>query len=115
MFRADFEEDGSMFRVETHHKADTLLIRAEGRLSGDNAEHAQSLITRCTGGTRTVIDLTDLTAIDTIGEEILSFFGRLGARFVADNAYSRYLCERLDLPLVSPAVHNDNSGKNARK
>lgn len=104
-----------MFRVETHHETDTLLIRVEGRLSGDNAEHAQSLIPRCTGGTRTIIDLTDLTAIDSTGEEVLSLFGRLGARFVADNAYSRYLCERLDLPVVSRAVHSRNSGENARK
>ena len=104
-----------MFRVETHHETDALLIRVEGRLSGDNAEHARTLITRCTGGMRTVIDLTDLMAIDSTGEEVLSFFGRLGARFVADNAYSRYLCERLDLPLVAPTVHSGNRGEAARK
>jgi hypothetical protein len=30
----------------------------------------------------------------------LLFFGGLGAEFIADNVYARYLCERLHLPLA---------------
>lgn len=104
-----------MFRVDTHEDTGALLIKIEGKLCGDYAENARSLIRRCNGGMQTVIDLTDITSIDSAGEEILSFLGRLGARFVADNAFSRYLCERLQLALVTPAVHNGNSAKGNRK
>ena len=104
-----------MLRVDTHEDTGTLLIRIEGKLCGNYAEHARSLITRCNGKMQTVIDLTDVTSIDSAGEEVLSFLGRLGARFVAENAFARYLCERLQLPLVTPAVHNGNSGKGNRQ
>lgn len=104
-----------MLRVDTHEDTGALLVKIEGKLCGDYAEHARSLIRRCNGRMQTIVDLTDVTSIDSAGEEVLSFLGRLGARFVAENAYSRYLCERLQLPLVMPALHNGNNGKGNRK
>jgi len=50
------------------------------------------------------VDLTDVTFVDSVGENVLSLFGRVGAEFIADNAYPRGLCERLNLPLTRPAV-----------
>ena len=79
-------------------------MKIEGQLSGDYAEHTRTLLTRCNTEMKLVVDLTDVTFVDSIGEDVLSHFGRAGAEFIADNAYSRDLCQRLNLPLTRPAV-----------
>jgi hypothetical protein len=89
-----------MLRVEMHDVANALVMKLEGRFIGEYAEYARSLVTRCKTELRLIVDLAEVTAIDSTGEEVLSFFGRLGAEFIADNVYARYLCERLHLPLT---------------
>ena len=90
-----------MFRVEINNGANALVMKIEGQLSGNYAEHTRMLMTHCNTELPLVVDLTDVTFVDSEGEGVLSFFGRLGAEFVADNAYSRDLCERLNLRLSS--------------
>jgi hypothetical protein len=77
-----------------------MIMKLEGRFTGEYAEYARSLVTRCKIEMRLVVDLAEVTAVDAVGEEVLSFFGRLGAEFIADNVYARYLCGRLHLPLT---------------
>jgi len=89
-----------MLRVEMHDAANAIVMKLEGRFIGDYAEYTRTLVTRCKTDMRLVVDLTEVTAVDSAGEEVLSFFGRLGAEFIADNIYARYLCERLHLPLT---------------
>ncbi len=89
-----------MLRVEMHDAANAMIMKLEGRFTGEYAEYARSLVTRCETGLRLIVDLAEVTAVDSVGEEVLSLFGRLGAEFVADNIYARYLCERLHLPLT---------------
>jgi hypothetical protein len=89
-----------MLRVETCNSADTWHIMLEGRFTGDDAEHARMLITRCPVGIKLIVDLTEIVFIDDTGEEVLSFLGRLGAEFVAPNSYSLDVCERLDLSVA---------------
>ena len=89
-----------MLRVEIHNYPQTLSLRLEGRFTGDDAENTRTLMTRCREGMRLLVDLTDVTFIDSIGEEVLSFFGRFGAEFVAQTSYSLDVCERLHLPLA---------------
>ena len=93
-----------MFRLEMHHGANALVMKIEGQLSGNYAEHTRTLLTRCNTELPLVLDLTDVTFVDSVGEAVLSFSGRLGAEFIADNDYSRDLCERLHLPLTGAAV-----------
>jgi hypothetical protein len=93
-----------MFRVEMHHGASALVMKIEGQLSGNYAEDTRTLMTRRNTELPLVVDLTDVTFVDSVGEGVLSFFGRLGAEFIADDAYSRDLCERLNLPLTRAAV-----------
>jgi hypothetical protein len=93
-----------MFRVEMHHGADALFMKIEGQLSGDYAEYARTLVTLGKSEMKLVVDLTDVTFADSVGEEVLSLFGRVGAEFIADNSYSRDLCERLTLPLARTAL-----------
>lgn len=93
-----------MLRVEMHDAANAVVMKLEGRFIAEYAEYAQSLVTRCKIDMKLVVDLTEVTAVDPVGEEVLSFLGRLGAEFVADNVYARYLCERLQLPVARPAL-----------
>jgi len=89
-----------MLRVEMHDAVNAVVMKVEGRFTGEYAEYARSLVTRCNTSTRLIVDLAEVTAVDSVGEEVLLFFGRLGAEFIADNIYARYLCERLHLPLA---------------
>jgi hypothetical protein len=72
----------------------------EGRFAGEHAEHARMLIKRCPPGVKLIADLTEVVFIDSVGEEVLSFFGRLGAGFIAPTSYTLDLCERLHLPVA---------------
>jgi hypothetical protein len=76
-----------MLRVETKLSVDTLTFKLEGRLTGEGAEHVRTLVTR-SGEMRLVIDLTEVMYIDAVGEQVLSLLHRLGARFIAETAYS---------------------------
>jgi hypothetical protein len=89
-----------MLRVETHDSANSLHLKLQGRFTGDDAENTRTLITRGREGMRLVVDLTDVTFIDSVGEDVLSFFGRFGAHFVASSSYTVDVCERLQLRLA---------------
>jgi len=92
-----------MLRIETQDSANTLSLKLEGRFTGDDADHTGTLTTRCRAGMRLVVDLTEVTFIDSVGEGVLSFFGRFGAEFIAQTSYSLDVCERLHLHLASDA------------
>jgi len=89
-----------MLRVEMQDSAKALIVRLEGRLTGDSAEYVRMLVTRCNIEGGLVVDLTEVTFVDSIGEEALAFFSRLGAKFVAEDAYTLDVCKRLHLPLA---------------
>jgi anti-anti-sigma regulatory factor len=89
-----------MLRVKTSHTVDILTFKLEGRLTGERAEQVRTLVSRSHTEMRLVVDITELMFVDALGEEVLSFFKRLGAQFVAEMAYSLDVCERLHLPLV---------------
>jgi hypothetical protein len=100
-----------MLRVEIHDSANSLSLKLEGRFTGDDAENTRALITRCREGMRLVVDLTDVTFIDSVGEELLSFFGRFGAEFAASTSYTLDVCERLHLRRARDgASDTDTSG-----
>ena len=86
-----------MLRVQIHDSSNIFRIKLSGRFTGNDAENTRTLITRYREGLTTVVDLTDVTLIDSVGEEALSFFGRFGAEFAASTSYTLDVCERLDL------------------
>ena len=86
-----------MLRVEIHESVNILSIKLEGRFTGNDAESTRNLTTRSREGIRLVVDLTDVTFIDSVGEEVLSFFGRSGAEFAASTSYTLDVCDRLHL------------------
>jgi hypothetical protein len=86
-----------MLRVEISDSADTLILRLEGRFTGDDAEHTRTLTARFAARGKLLVDLTEVVFIDAAGEEVLSFLGQFGAEFVAPNSYVLDVCERLNL------------------
>ena len=104
-----------MLRVEVHNSANSLSLKLEGRFTGDDAESTRTLITRCREGMRLVVDLTDVIFIDSVGEEVLSFFGRSGAEFAASTSYTLDVCERLDLLLARDGTSDTDTSRPSRR
>jgi hypothetical protein len=115
-----------MLRVEIHDSADTLILRLEGRFTGDDAEHTRTLTARFATREKLLVDLTEVVFIDAVGEEVLSFFGQFEAEFVAPNSYVLDVCERLNLrvapngcshlsALGDPRANGDQSRSNRAK
>ena len=115
-----------MLRVEIHDSADTLILRLEGRFTGDDAEHTRTLTARFAAREKLLVDLTEVVFIDAVGEEVLSFFGQFEVEFVAPNSYVLDVCERLNLrvnpncnshlsALGEPPANGDHSRLNRSK
>jgi hypothetical protein len=115
-----------MLRVEIRDSADTLILRLEGRFTGDDAEHARMLTARFAAREKLLVDLTEVVFIDAVGEEVLSFFGQFEAEFVAPNSYVLDVCERLNLRVTpngsshlsafgEPPANGDHSRPNRSK
>jgi hypothetical protein len=98
-----------MLRVETQESVDAFTFILEGRLTSEAAEHLRKLATQCETELKLVVVLTEVMFLDSVGEEVLSLFKRLGAQFVSETAYSGDVCQRLQLPLLRP----DESHKHA--
>lgn len=89
-----------MLRIEFQDVANATTIRMEGRFVGRFAEDARELVTRCKIPSKVVVNLSEVSFVDSIGEETLSWLGRIGVRFVADSSYALDVCDRLKLPLL---------------
>ena len=90
----------NMLRVELQDFANALIVRLEGRFTGDGAENALIQVARWDTEKGLVVDLTEVTFVDSAGEAALALFARLGAKFIAEDAYTLDVCERLHLPLT---------------
>lgn len=108
-----------MLRFEIRNSGETWHIVLQGRLTGDDAEHVRTQITRCPVGVKLIVDLTEAVFIDDVGEQVVSFLGRLGAVFVAPNSYTLDVCERLNLSVapngISPESVLGSSDAKVRK
>jgi hypothetical protein len=103
-----------MLRVEIQDSANALSLKLEGRFTGDDAENTRALMARCQDGITLVVDLTEVTFIDSVGEEVLWFFGRFGAEFVAQTSYTLDICERLHLRLAPGQASDANASGASR-
>lgn len=95
-----------MVRVEFHDRDNVTTVRIEGRFGGRFAEDARNLIAKKKVSGRLVVDLSELTWADSIGEEVLAWLGKIGCKFIAGNAYSSFVCENLGLPIFRQAPGN---------
>jgi hypothetical protein len=68
-----------------------VKLKFEGQFRGNDAQNTRVLLTSCPEGVALVVDLTDVTFIDPVGEAVLSFFGRRGAQFIAETSLTKFL------------------------
>src|SRR5271165_1644414 len=90
-----------MLRIQFYETAHGITVRLQGRFVKESAEHACMLIGKSSEPSRFVVDLSDVTFVDAVGERVLIWFNEMGVRFTADSAYCLDVCERLNLPLAA--------------
>ena len=89
-----------MLRVEFKDVGNTVTMLLEGRFVGPFADDTRDLVTRCKIPLRLIVNLSEVTFVDAVGEEVLSWLARIGGEFVAENCYPLNVCERLHLPMA---------------
>ena len=88
-----------MFRAQIIQLANGPTLKMEGNLVGQWAEEARSLLTSGPVPKGLVVDLTDVSYVDSVGEKVLTWLASVGASFMAKAVYAASLCERLQLPV----------------
>ena len=88
-----------MFRAQLHQLASGPTLKMEGSLVGEWAQEAKSLVTSGPVPKGLIVDLTDVSYIDSVGEHVLAWLASVGASFMAKAVYAASVCERLQLPL----------------
>ena len=89
-----------MFRAKIMWLANGLTLKMEGRLVGEWAEQARCLVTTHVVPKGLIVDLTEVSYVDSAGERLLSWLGSVGAVFASTGVYATAVCERLGLLLV---------------
>jgi hypothetical protein len=89
-----------MLRVEFRDVGNTVTMRLEGRFVGAFAKDTRDLVMRCKIPLQLVVNVSEVTFVDAVGEEVLSWLARVGGEFVAENCYPLHVCERLKLPIA---------------
>jgi len=95
-----------MLRVEFHSNGNPVVMRIEGRLVGTFAEDARSLVLAKKIPEGLIVDLSELSYVDVVGEDVLRWLARMGCQFIPGNTYSSYICKSLGLPLVRNGRRN---------
>ena len=100
-----------MFRAEILWLANGPTLKMEGRLVGEWAEQARYLVTTDVVPKGLIVDLTEVSYVDSAGARLLSWLGSVGAVFVASGVYAPAVCERLGLSPVRtmPARRHGNN------
>ncbi len=95
-----------MLRLRFHGSVDDVMVRMQGEFAGKEAQDTLSLLLRHDLPPKLVMDLSNVKAVDEVGESVLSCFSRLGVTFIADDVYALKVCERLHLPLDRTPTSN---------
>src|ERR1700739_1484378 len=94
-----WEQERKMLRAAFNHKNDGLALKLEGRLVGAWAVEVKSLLSRHFVSKGLLVDVSEITYIDSVGEQLFLWLRDLQAKFVAETCYARDVCERLQLDL----------------
>jgi hypothetical protein len=82
----------------------TTTLRMSGRMAEGCREEVETFVGLHGALPSMVVDLSEVTYVDRVGEEVLCWLGQLGAKFTADNSYGLHVCERLQLSIAKPRV-----------
>ena len=86
-----------MFRAEIQWLASGPTLKLEGKLVADWAEQARCLVTKDVLPKGLIVDLTEVSYVDSAGEQLLKWLASIGAVFVAGSVYAFAVCDRLRL------------------
>ena len=92
-----------MLRAEFDHGGKGLALKLEGRLVAAWAVQVKSLLSRHFVPNGLLVDISEVTYVDSVGEQLLLWLRDLQAEFVAESCYARDMCERLHLTLKGDA------------
>ena len=87
-----------MFRAQLYELASGPTLKMEGSLVGEWAQEAKSLLANGPVPKGLIVDLTDVSYVDSVGEQVLAWLASIGASFMAGGVYAASVCERLQLP-----------------
>ena len=87
-----------MFRAEIQWLASGPTLKLEGKLVADWAEQARCLVTKDVLPKGLIVDLTEVSYVDSVGEQLVKWLASVGAVFVAGSVYAFAVCDRLRLP-----------------
>ena len=87
-----------MFRAEILWSANGPILKLEGKLVAHWAEQARSLLTKDVVPRHLMVDLTEVSYVDSVGEQLLKWLASVGAVFIAGSVYAFAVCDRLCLP-----------------
>ncbi len=105
--------NAGVLRITLPTRDDPPVFVLEGRLAGDWAKELMRVTRDLGPRTTSVFNLEEVYYVDPLGEETLLWLNRLGARFITNTAYGKYLCRRLHLhrtPATNP-VQKRGHGK----
>ena len=89
-----------MFRAHITELPGGSTLKLEGRMVGHWANEAKALLSKHDQVPKgLIVDLSDVSYIDTLGEQVLLWFASIGALFKSRSLYPALVCERLQLPL----------------
>ena len=81
-----------MLRVDIRDSANALSLKLEGRFTGNDAENTRTLMARCHDGMTLVVDLTEVTFIDSDGgRSTIVFWPVRGGIRCPNILYTRYM------------------------
>jgi len=84
-----------MLRIEFDEVDHLLTMRVQDRFVDRFAEEARTRVSRRKIPATFIVDLFQVSFIDTTGEEVLSWLGsRFGATFLAESAHASDVCKR---------------------
>jgi hypothetical protein len=86
-----------MFRAEIEWLASGPTLKLEGKLVAGWAEQAMCLVTKDVLPKGLIVDLTEVSYIDSVGEQFLKWLDSVGALFVVGSVYAFAVCDRLGL------------------
>src|SRR5215469_15119536 len=86
-----------MFRAEILWLTKGPTLKLEGKLVGEWAEQARRLVTTDVIPKRLIVDLTEVTYIDSAGEGLLVWLASVGAAFATRGVCTTDVCKRLGL------------------
>jgi len=100
-----------MFRAEIRWLTAGPTLKMKGEIHRRWAEQARALITKDAIPAGLIVDLSEVSYVDSAGERLLKWLADIGAIFVAGDVYTLNICDRLHLSLLQSSRNAPVSGQ----